>query len=185
MVRTDPSALDSSSLARIDGQRQPASGGIPMADRWLADGGHAAGRCASMREARAASGLGHQDLMAERHDQQSDHGGEDGHTRSSPSSPPSPKALGLGSAWPPSTGSSPRPVGTSRSTPSPALARPSASCCRLQRRQPQWCQIMCLTSGHPRGNHHGRGGRGRAPRGGQVVGKIKLKGHKAKDAIKR
>jgi len=44
MVRTDPSALDSLSLARIDGDRQPASGGIPMADRWLADGEHVARR---------------------------------------------------------------------------------------------------------------------------------------------
>ena len=40
-----------------------------------------------------------------------------------------------GSGWPPCTGSSARPRVTSRSTPNPAQARPSASCCRSPRRQ--------------------------------------------------
>ncbi len=35
MVRTDPSTLNSLSLARIGGERQPTSGGIPVPDRWL------------------------------------------------------------------------------------------------------------------------------------------------------
>ena len=41
-----------------------------------------------------------------------------------------PEGAGPGLAWPPCTGSSPRPRATSRSTPNPAQARPSASCCR-------------------------------------------------------
>ena len=46
------------------------------------------------------------------------------------------RAPGPGSAWPPSTASSPRPTATSASTPNPARARPSASRCLSPRRPP-------------------------------------------------
>ena len=71
-------------------------------------------------------------------------------TYSSRSSPPSQTAPAPGSAWPPSTGSSPRPTGTSGSTPNPARARPSPSRCRSPRRQPPRSQSPCPTSGRPR-----------------------------------
>ena len=46
------------------------------------------------------------------------------------SSPPSRRARGPASGWRPCTGSSSRPAGAHRSTPSPASARPSRCCCR-------------------------------------------------------
>ena len=57
-------------------------------------------------------------------------------THSIHSSPPSRREPAPGSAWPPCTGSSPRPRATSRSTPNPAREPPSASCCRSPRKQP-------------------------------------------------
>ncbi len=48
---------------------------------------------------------------------------------SSRSSPPSPKARGPASAWPPCTGSSPRPEAACGSTPNPAWAPASPRCC--------------------------------------------------------
>jgi hypothetical protein len=56
MVRTDPSALDSLSLARIDGDRQPASGGIPMADKWPAGDGRSRARVTSIEEVTLSAG---------------------------------------------------------------------------------------------------------------------------------
>jgi len=53
------------------------------------------------------------------------------HGCSSRSTPPSPRAAALGSAWPPSTASSSAPAVTPRSTPSLASALQSPRCCRL------------------------------------------------------
>jgi hypothetical protein len=67
--------------------------------------------------------------------------------RSSRSSPPRPRVTERAWAWPPCTGSSPRPAVTCRSTQNPASAPPSPSCCprpasrsrghRRRRRQPR------------------------------------------------